>query len=151
MSRWTLSSASMATSRHTENRPSETREVSSTDPLNGVENEIASLTAMLRSIGVTFTSNGEIQAGEIDQSQTIDESGVEEMLQIIERANSFADGVEGRLDTLLEHLESLLTGLIQSDTSHGGDKNSSALPEKVEGDAPVEVPNQTSDAEPPTG
>ena len=83
-----------------------------TNGIPSLESDISRLTSLLASTSPTSTTNG----NETDNPETvdreIDELGTEEVEELIRRmeaANDIADGVENKLDGILEHLDELLS------------------------------------------
>lgn len=88
---------------------------SSANESRRLENDIAALSDLLNRLGAEADANASTPGDEADVGRDdlteIDERALQELLETMERANDLADGVEGRVDVLIESLESLLLGL----------------------------------------
>lgn len=80
-----------------------------------------------------------------NDDELVDEN-IAELLQQIERADDAMCAVEGRLDSLLEELDSLVQGLEVAHTSNGGQESKSTA--SAPGDSGVKAPDTPQQPEP---
>lgn len=82
------------------------------DEASPLEIDISTLASLIASTTI-ITTNGD-GTGDSGAEEPTDELGIEELKELtnrIEAANNIADGVEDRLNEILEHLDGLLCSL----------------------------------------
>lgn len=82
------------------------------DQISSLEADIATLASLISSTSETSNANGDKTAEpEIADGGELGMEEVEELMRRIEAANGIADGVEDKLNGILEHLDGLLNSL----------------------------------------
>jgi len=135
---------------------------SSSSKINGVassanepkrlEDDISALSDLLNRLGAAnaSTSPDEADVGGDDLTE-MDERALQELLETIERAEDLADGVEGRVDALIENLESLLLGLDRDTADAPQDTAGSSERSGISNEKPVEEVDVQQEGEEPQG
>jgi hypothetical protein len=115
----------MSSDKHTSNERNEA---------SSLEIDISTLASLIASTTTISTTNGARTSdhGAVAEEET-DELGmeeVEELMNRIEAANGIADGVEDKLNGILEHLDGLLSSLEAKGETKENDGSKNSQPER---------------------